>query len=91
MTGARRGGDPAEALLRRTHLRLAAVTMLMVTTLVVAVGVTTILAATALMRQGIDRALDHAIADTHTLHELFEDDGVTRPVSYTHLTLPTKA
>jgi signal transduction histidine kinase len=64
-------------LLRRTRLRIAAVTLLMVTTLVVAVGVISALTATALMRQGIDRSLDHAIADELTLHELFEDEGRT--------------
>jgi signal transduction histidine kinase len=72
--------DPSEALLRRTRRRIATVTLLTVTTLVVAVGVTSGLAATALMRQGVDRALDHAVADELTLHELFEDEGRIGPL-----------
>jgi signal transduction histidine kinase len=72
--------DPSEALLRRTRLRIATVTLLTVTALVVAVGVTSALAATALMRQGIDRALDHAVADELTLHELFEDEDRIGPL-----------
>lgn len=66
--------DPAGALLWHTRLRLAAVTLLMLTTLVIVIGVTTAFVATTLMRQSIDRALDAAASDPLTLHELFEDE-----------------
>lgn len=69
--------DPSEALLHRTRRRLAIVTLAMVTTLVVAIGVTTAVAASALMRQGIDRTLDHAVEDTLNLHEPFDSEGAS--------------
>ena len=66
--------DPAAALLWRARIRLASVTMLTVTALVLLVGVTTAATATALMREAIDRALTAAAEDPLTLHELFEGD-----------------
>lgn len=66
--------DPAAALLWRARIRLASVTMLTVTALVLLVGVTTAATATALMRESIDRALTAAAEDPLTLHELFEGD-----------------
>ena len=54
--------------------------MAMVTTLAIAIGVTTALTATTLMRQSIDRALDHAVSDSLTLHELFESESESRYV-----------
>ncbi len=67
--------EPAEALLWRTRLRLALVTLVMVATLVVLVGLTTAAAATALMRESIDRALDAAVSDSLTLHELLDSEA----------------
>ena len=75
MSPGRTGSDPAEALLRRTRIRLATVTLLVVTALVIAVGVTTMLTATTLMRQSIDRTLDRAVASSLALHDLFEGDS----------------
>ena len=49
-------------------------TLLVVTALVIAVGVTTLLTATTLMRQSIDRTLDRAVASSLALHDLFEGD-----------------
>ena len=74
-----RSVDPAEALLRRTRTRLAAVTLLMVTALVVLVGVTTAITAITLMRQSVDRALLLAVGDPLVLHQLFdgETEGTT--------------
>jgi signal transduction histidine kinase len=66
--------DPAEALLRRTRTRLAAITLLMVTALVVLVGVTTAITAITLMRQSVDRALLLAVGDPLVLHQLFEGE-----------------
>lgn len=74
--------DPAEALLRRTRIRLAAVTLLMVTALVVVVGVTTAVTAITLMRESVDRALLLAVGDPLVLGQLFEgesDDETTAP------------
>jgi signal transduction histidine kinase len=67
--------DPAEALVRRTRIRLAAVTLLMVTALVVVVGVTTAITAITLMRESVDRALLLAVGDPLVLDQLFEGDG----------------
>jgi signal transduction histidine kinase len=47
----------------------------MVATLVVAVGVTTALVAMRLMHEGIDRALDVAVADPLTTHALIEGEA----------------
>jgi signal transduction histidine kinase len=83
MSPGRTGSDPAEALLRRTRIRLATVTLLVVTALVVAVGVTTLLTATTLMRQSVDRTLDQAVAGSVSLHDLFEgesEDGYAGPL-----------
>ncbi len=66
--------DPAAALLWRARIRLASVTMLTVTALVLLVGITTAATATALMRESIDRALNAAAEDPLTLHELFENE-----------------
>ncbi len=65
--------DPAEALLWRTRMRLAAVTFVVLATLVLVVGLTAAVTATALMRESIDRALDAAVTDPLTLHELLEE------------------
>lgn len=46
----------------------------MVTALVVIIGITTAVVATALMRESVDRALSAAASDPLTLHELFEDE-----------------
>ncbi len=72
----RRGGpvDPAEALLRRTRTRLALVTLLTVTALVMVMGVTTAVTAITLMRQSVDRALLLAAGDPLVLHQLFEGE-----------------
>lgn len=67
--------DPAEALLRRTRIRLAAVTLLMVTALVAVVGVTTAVTAITLMRESVDRALLLAVGDPLVLHQLFEGES----------------
>jgi signal transduction histidine kinase len=64
--------DPSEALLWRTRVRLAWVTLVMVATLVIVIGGVTAAVAITLMRDSIDRALDAAIADPITLHELFD-------------------
>ncbi len=67
--------DPSEALLWRTRIRLSAITLLMVATLVIVVGVISALVATELMRESIDRALDAAVSDPLTLHELLDDES----------------
>jgi signal transduction histidine kinase len=67
--------DPAEILLRRTRTRLAAVTLLMVTALVIVVGVTTALTAITLMRESVDRALLLTVADPLVLHQLFDAEN----------------
>ncbi len=72
--------DPAEALLWRTRIRLSVITLLMVATLVVVVGITTAVVATELMRQSVDRALDAAARDALTLHELLDNE---HPSQYT--------
>lgn len=69
-----RSVDPAEALLRRTRTRLAAITLLMVTALVLLVGVTTAITAITLMRQSVDRALLLAVGDPLVLHQLFDGE-----------------
>lgn len=66
--------DPAESLLWRTGIRLSAITLLMLAALVIIVGATTAVVATALMRESIDRTLDAAVSDPVALHELFDDD-----------------
>lgn len=66
--------DPSEALLWRTRIRLSAITLLMVATLVIIVGATSAAVATELMRESVDRALDAAVSDPLTLHELLEDE-----------------
>ena len=48
--------DPAERLVRKAGRQLAAITLVTVTSLVVAVGLTTALSATTLMHRNIDRA-----------------------------------
>jgi len=75
--------DPAEALLRRTRTRLAVLTMLMVTALVIVVGVTTAVTAVTLMRESVDRALLAAASDPLVQHRLF--DGETEGGSRTRL------
>ena len=72
--------DAAEALLWRTRIRLSLITLLMVATLVVMVGITTAVVATELMRQSVDRALDAAASDALTLHELLDSE---HPSQYT--------
>ncbi len=67
--------DPSEALLWHTRVRLSALTLATVATLVVVIGATTAVVATALMRESIDRSLDAAITDPLTLHELFEEEA----------------
>jgi signal transduction histidine kinase len=66
--------DPSEGLLRRARLRLAGVTLLLVATLVIAIGITSALVSVELMRQTVDRALDAAAADPMTLQALLEGD-----------------
>ncbi len=72
-----RGGpvDPAEALLRRTRIRLALLTLATVTTLVIVIGVTTAVTAITLMRESVDRALLLAAGDPLVLHQLFDGEG----------------
>lgn len=72
-----RGGpvDPAEALLRRTRIRLALLTLATVTTLVIVIGVTTAVTAITLMRESVDRALLLAAGDPLVLHQLFEGEN----------------
>ena len=67
--------DPSEALLWRTRMRLSAITLLMVATLVIIVGATSAVVAAELMRESVDRALDAAASDPLTLHELLEDES----------------
>jgi len=75
MNPAGTAAEPTERLLRRTQLRLATVTLALVTALVILVGATTAWTATALMRQAIDRALDDAVRDSLVLHDMFEDES----------------
>ena len=72
MTATPRPVHASATLLRSTGRRLAAFTMLVVAALVIAVGATTALVATRLMHEGIDRALDVAVADPLLVNALFE-------------------
>ena len=76
-------GDPSEALLRRTRLRLSLVTLALVIALVILVGMTTAFTAITLMTQSIDRTLDRAVRDQTMLSRLTEGEdeyGVAGPL-----------
>ena len=72
-----RGGpvDPAESLLRRTRLRLAVLTLLTVTALVIVIGLTTAFTAITLMRQSVDRTLLLAASDPVALNQIIEGES----------------
>ena len=67
--------DPAESLLRRTRLRLAVLTLLTVTALVIVIGLTTAFTAITLMRQSVDRTLLLAASDPVALNQIIEGES----------------
>jgi signal transduction histidine kinase len=73
--------QPEERLLRRTRIRLAAFTMVLVATLLAAVGVVTALAAVRLMDENVDRAMDAALQSAIQSGADHDDTGSARTPS----------